>query len=231
MPARPASPAASTIRFGDGPSPRAIAGATGAMTSSTNARMRPARTERSISVDTDERCLALRDAAADPCCAISAAATAQLVEECHENSRSAGADRMADRNRSAVDVDPARVDLEHPSARDGDCRKGFVDLHQVELSSIETVRLRERGFDGERRYCREIRMLSGGFPVREPGAERRQPFGAGTLCAHEEDRRGAVIHPGRVARSDRGAVTERTTQRGELLDRRVRAWLLVTADS
>src|SRR5580658_5339124 len=139
MPARPASPAASTIRFGDGPSPRAIDGATGTITPSTNARMRPARTERSISVDTDERCLALRDPAADPGCAVAAAAATQLVEQRHQNPRSTCADRMAHRNRTAVDVDAIRVHLEHPSACDRDCREGLVDLHQLELAGIEAV--------------------------------------------------------------------------------------------
>src|SRR5580700_8136791 len=159
MPARPASPAASTIRFGEGPSPRPIAGATGDMTSATNARMRPARTERSISVDTDERCLALRDPAADPGCTVPAAAATELIEQCHQDPRSAGANRVPHSNRSAIDVDAVRVHLEHAGARDGDRSEGLVDLHQLELSGIQTVRLRERGLNGERRHGREVRML------------------------------------------------------------------------
>src|SRR4029077_15856791 len=136
MPARPASPAASTILRGDAPPPRAIAGAIGVMTSSTKPAMRPASPVPSMSVDTDERGLALGDPAADPGSAVSAAPAAQFVEQRHEYPGSTRTDGVADRYPPAVDVDLVRIHLEHPGARDGDRRKSLVDLHQVEHAGV-----------------------------------------------------------------------------------------------
>ena len=62
--------------------------------------MRRLRPFEAMSVDTDERGLALCDAAADPGRTVAAAAASQLVEQRHQNPGSAGPDRVADCNRA-----------------------------------------------------------------------------------------------------------------------------------
>src|SRR5579884_2338360 len=100
------------------------------------------------STDTDEGRLPLRDAAADPRGADTAAAAAQLVQQRHEDAASRRADGMADRDGAAVDVDDAGVDLEHLRARDGDGGEGLVDLHEVETVRIDrAARLPHRILD------------------------------------------------------------------------------------
>src|ERR1017187_659065 len=231
MPAGPASPAASTMLLGEGPSPRAMAAAIGVTAPSTKPAMRAATAVWPMSVDTDERGLALRDAAADPGGSIAATPTPKLVKQRHEDASATCADRVADRDRTAIDVDAVGIHLEHPRARDSDRRKGFVDLDQVERPGVDvTVSLRERGFDGERGNGCPVGGLRGRFPVGQPGPERRQPFGARPFCAHEQDGAGTVVHPRRVARGDGRPVPERATECGELLDCGVRAGLLVASN-
>ena len=72
-------------------------------------------------------------------------------------------------------------------------------------------------------------MLGGGFTVGEPGAERREPFRTRAFGVHEQYGCGAVVHSRRVAGGDGGPVAERTAERGELRERRVRARLLVAS--
>src|ERR1700730_17534319 len=120
MPARTASPAAPTTSLGRGPRPAAIAAAMGRTKSRVKLSMRSCSDAGGAgaisSGDTDERGLALGNAATDAGGAETAAAPAQLVEQRHEDARPAGPDGMADRDRAAVDVDQLGVHLEHARA-------------------------------------------------------------------------------------------------------------------
>src|ERR1700716_2852023 len=110
-----------------------MAGALGRMTSSTNLGVRSAmEASGSASINTEERRLALRHAAADRRGTVATAAAAQLVHECHEDARAAGADRMPDSDGATVDVDTLLVHLEHARACDRHGGERLVDLDEVE---------------------------------------------------------------------------------------------------
>src|ERR1700694_4883368 len=126
-----------------------MAGALGRMTSSTKLAVRSAMEAPGIaSINTEQRRLALRHAAADRRGTVAATAAAQLVHERHEDARSAGADRMPDGNGATVDVDALLVDLEHARAYDRHRRERLVDLDEVEAAGIDlATRARHRLFD------------------------------------------------------------------------------------
>src|SRR5579871_839934 len=93
--------------------------------------------------DADEDRVALSAARADRGAAQPAAAAAQLVDERGEDSRAGGADRVAERDGAAVDVDALLVDAEHPDRRDHDRCERLVDLPQVDVGGVDAG-LRER---------------------------------------------------------------------------------------
>src|SRR5207302_8435465 len=121
MPAGPAAPAAETISLGWGPRPRDMGTAIGRTTSRANASMRSASdVSAAISVDTNERGLALRDATADPRSTVTATASAQLVQQRHQDACAARTDGVPHRDGAPIDVDDVGVHLEHARAGDGD---------------------------------------------------------------------------------------------------------------
>src|SRR5689334_16735855 len=68
----------------------------------------------SAAIDLDDHRVALAAARADRGAAQAAAPPAQLEHERAEDARARGADRMAEGDRAAVDVDLVLVDAEHP---------------------------------------------------------------------------------------------------------------------
>src|SRR5450432_4024150 len=67
-----------------------------------------------------------------------AAARAQRVDERGDNTRAGGANRVAKRAGTAVDVQALMIELEIVHGRHGDDRKGFVDLEQVHVPDAPT---------------------------------------------------------------------------------------------
>src|SRR5436305_8671905 len=57
-----------------------------------------------------------------------------LVQQGYQHARAGGADRMADRNRAAIDVDLAGIPAEVLVDRAGLRRERFIGLDQVEIA-------------------------------------------------------------------------------------------------
>src|SRR5258708_7730562 len=62
---------------------------------------------------------------------------AQFVDQRGQDARAAGADGMAQRNRSTVYVYARPIPVEFFTIRQGLRRKGFVDLDQVKIAELE----------------------------------------------------------------------------------------------
>src|SRR5690349_15613174 len=65
-----------------------------------------------------------------------AAGLLQRVDQRHEDSRSAGADRMTEGGRAAVDVDLVVRDAEVLHREHGDAGEGLVDFPQVDVGGL-----------------------------------------------------------------------------------------------
>src|SRR5439155_24456972 len=74
---------------------------------------------------------------------VAATTTAQLVEECHDETGAAHAERMADRDRTAVHVHELRVEAEladdHEALR-GEC---LVQLDEVDVGHVDAGALEQ----------------------------------------------------------------------------------------
>ena len=65
------------------------------------------------------------------------AVAAHLVGEGEEEAEAGGGERVAERDRAAVDVDPAGVDLQRAGGRHGDAGERLVDLPQVDVFRLQ----------------------------------------------------------------------------------------------
>src|SRR3954451_2017604 len=92
-----------------------------------------ARVSALTAIHLDDDGVALPAARADSRNAEAAATPAQLVHQRAEYASAAGADRVAERDRAAVDVHLRLVDAEHAHRVDRDRREGLVDLEQVNV--------------------------------------------------------------------------------------------------
>ena len=78
---------------------------------------------------------------------------------------------MADRNRPAVDIDALLVQREHAGRIECNCRKCFVDLHEVQVAGGQP-RLLQRVVQRERRHCVQPRVPVGAHPVGDDFRQR-----------------------------------------------------------
>jgi hypothetical protein len=90
---------------------------------------------------------------------------AQLVHERAEDARAGRADRVADRDRAAVDVHAVLVEVEHPHRVQGHGGERLVDLPQVDVARLQP-RLVERLLGRVGGRAREVREVVG---HRRPG--------------------------------------------------------------
>src|SRR6266571_6107086 len=81
----------------------------------------------------EQQRISLAAAAAERRRAEPAAPAAQLADQVQRYPRPRGADRVADRDGAAVDVDPVRADAEVAHRLDGDGGERLVDLDQVQV--------------------------------------------------------------------------------------------------
>src|SRR3984885_12397349 len=86
----------------------------------------------------DDQGVALAAARADRRHAQTAAAPAQLVDEGAEDSCPRGPDRVAERDRAAVDVDALLVDPQDPDRAERHRRKRLVDLPDVDIRGLDS---------------------------------------------------------------------------------------------
>src|SRR5579875_3710699 len=87
--------------------------------------------------DLDDQGVALTAARADRRAAEPAAAPAQLQHQGGDDPRAGGADRVAEGDGAAVDVDDLFIDAQRPDRVDGDGGKGLVDLPEVDVGDLQ----------------------------------------------------------------------------------------------
>src|SRR2546425_7373230 len=92
-----------------------------------------ARVGRRAGVHADDGRLALRHSRADAGGAVAAAPLAEREDEVHQNARARRANRMADGERAAVDVDALLIDPEQVHCRTGDRGEGLVDFEEAHI--------------------------------------------------------------------------------------------------
>src|SRR5207245_9352667 len=80
----------------------------------------------------DDQGIALATTTTKGCRARMQASALQLMGEREHEAGAAGADRMADGDRAAIDVDTLLVELEHACCIQGDRGKSLVDLYKVD---------------------------------------------------------------------------------------------------
>src|SRR6185436_18743479 len=133
---------------------------------------------------------------------VAAVASGQLVEQRRDDPGTRRPDRVAERDRAAVDIDLVPVEAERTAVGEGLRGERLVDLDQVERldRQLDPVEQTAHAFDG--RQEQPLRLDLGLRVADDPG-ERREPEPLdGPLAGH--DRRGrSVGDPGRVAGGDR----------------------------
>src|SRR5207248_6849583 len=85
-------------------------------------------------LDLDQQRVALATAGADRCETEAAAVAAQLVHHRAEDAAAARADRVAERDRTTVDVDDLFVGSEHPRRVERYGGERLVDLDTLDVS-------------------------------------------------------------------------------------------------
>src|SRR5215212_3407198 len=140
--------------------------------------------------------------------AVALLAAAQLVENRQQEARAGGAERMAERDRAAVDVQLLLVDVELFRDREDLSRERFVDLDEVDVVELHPRalerELRRRG----RADAHELGIAAGDAPG-DDAAEGLRVF---LLClsgSGDDEHRRAVDDAGGVAGGDEAVFRER----------------------
>src|SRR3954453_6723334 len=116
---------------------------------------------------------------------------AQLVHERDRDARARHADRVTERDRTAVDVDDVVGDAEVAPLREADGREGFVELEQVDVGDLAVDWL-ERALDRARRLREQGRVRSGDHAEAPQLGDGRDAQLVGLLATHYDDGRRAV---------------------------------------
>ncbi len=183
----------------------------------------------SARIHLDDHGVALAAARADRRAAQAAAAPAQLEHERAEDARARGADRMAERDGAAVDVDLVLVDPEHADRVQRDRSERLVDLPQVDVLGLQAGLL-ERDLGGVRRRAREVGEVVGDLRLGDDRGQRLLAVALGPLVAGQHERAAAVVDARRVAGRVGAVLHEDRRELGERLERGVAARRLVDLD-
>src|SRR6478735_967889 len=165
----------------------------------------------------DDDRVTLAAAGADRRAAVAATAPAQLQHERADDAGATGSDRMAERDRAAVDVHALLVNAEHPDAVERDGRERLVDLPQVDVARLQAglvERLAGRVGGG----AGQVGEVVG---HRGLGDDRREDVLAvalGPVLGGEHEGAGAVVDAGRVAGRVRPVLAGQAGQLGQRLE-------------
>src|SRR6516162_182707 len=193
-------------------------------------RLCAARGRQYYSDPLEHRGDALADADAHRHQRVAAAGALQLPGGGQCDARSGGAEWMADRDRAAVHVDPAVVERQFEPAQAGQhlCRKGLVDLDDVDVGEAEAGAGQRLLRGGDRTDphdpWRHARDAAADYP-----GERLSTRPVAGLAAGDDHRHGAVVDAGSVA----GGRHPTLLQRPEARERRqigLRPRMLVLGD-
>ena len=177
----------------------------------------------------EEGRLALAHADAQRRQAVAPAAPAQLVQERDHEARPAHAQRMPDGDGAAVHVHLLGVEPELADDLQALRREGLVQLDEVELARLDAG-AREQLPHGRNRADAHDPRIDARDGARHESSERLGAERRGLLRARDHERGGAVVDPARVPGGDGAVLAERGPKRGQLLQRRVRAGMLVARD-
>ena len=145
--------------------------------SSTSAARRVEVTARKVAQTLQQQRVALAAAAAQRRRAETAAAPAQLERQVQRDPGAAHPDRVAERDRAAVDVDHLRADAEVAHRLDADRGERLVDLDQVEVGHVQPG-LAERLADRVGRLGLQRVVRTGDLAVRADLGQHRWPRAA-----------------------------------------------------
>src|SRR6266851_1785160 len=98
---------------------------------------------------------------AERCQAPAASTAAQLIDERDENTRTAGADGMAEGDSAAVNVHAGPVPVKFFTVRQSLRGKGLIDLDQVKIVDLQTSTL-QQAIDGARGSREDVAGHDGG---------------------------------------------------------------------
>src|ERR1700754_2561662 len=164
----------------------------------------------------DDQSIALATAAAQRSDAGATTAALELEREVQREAGARHADRVAERDGTAVDVDLLRVDAELLRGHHADRGERLVDLHQVEVGGGDAL-LGACSGDRVGRLLVQARVRPGdhavGTDLRDPG----EPALLGLGLAHDHHGGGTVRDGRRRARGDRAVRGEGGPQLGQAL--------------
>ena len=167
--------------------------------------------------------VALSAAAAERDCRPALAAAGELERGVQGEPRAGGADRVAEGDRAAVDVDDLGRGRDH-GRTERDRGERLVDLDEVEVGALPAGLPGRRDRVGRLGVQRVVRAGDG------PDAPTSASQGSPRASAHSRlarRARGAVAERRGIAGRDRAVLVEGRTERAERLDRGVRAHALV----
>jgi len=123
------------------------------------------------------------------------------VHQSGKDARARAAQRVAQRDRSAVHVGQRVVQPQFPHDCQSLHREGFVDFRQGDVLNCQAGFFEGASgrFDGPQAH--HARFNPGGCAADHAG-ERLDPERAGFFRAHQHQRGGAVVQTGRIARGD-----------------------------
>jgi hypothetical protein len=151
------------------------------------------------------------------------------VKQRDDEPRAAHPERVADRDRTAVDVDALLVDPELAHDRERLRGEGLVELDEVDVVDGHAGPVEQLAHGGHRPDAHH-RWVDPDDRRADERAQRLDPKVARPLLARDHERRGAVVDPARVAGRDRAALPECGLQRRELLRCGVGARVLVVLE-
>ena len=143
-------------------------------------------------------------------------AAAHLVQQRHQHAAARRADRVADRDGAAVDVDLAGVPAHLLVDRAGLRRERLVDLHQVEVLRLPAGLLQAQ-LRGRHRAHAHDRRVEPGARIGADHRERLQAERRRALRRHHQHRGGAVVQARGIAGGHRAGLVERRAQAGQRL--------------
>jgi hypothetical protein len=116
------------------------------------------------------------------------------VDQCAEDAGAGRADRVAERDRAAVDVDAVLVDAEQPHRVQRDRGERLVDLPQIDVAGLQPG-LVQRLARGRRRGGGQVGEVVGGLGVGDDLGQHRLVIPVGPLIRRQHQRAGAVVDP------------------------------------
>src|SRR5258708_4433985 len=145
-----------------------------------------------------------------------AVALAELGDEREREPRTRGAERMAESDRAAVHVRLLAIEPEVLLDREVLRREGLVDLHQIHVLDLETGALQRLAARGRRADAHDVRVHAAHAAGDDP-RDRGEPGLRGRFGRRDDEGRGAVVDPARVARGDVPVLLEARPELAERL--------------